>query len=146
MEKDIEKLKELEKSFIINSDAELEDYTELIRRSSRYAKVDNYGYVILGEKTSNKFTIKESIVLVLITRYLANKLQEKLKKDITIQEEVSADEIARISNSKKSVVMARAKELKDSRKIFSGKKKGTYKIAPHYIKTFLDLKSSNNNL
>jgi len=145
MEEELKKLQELEKGLIVQDNIEVEDYMDSIKRVSKYAKVDNFGYVDIDDKISKKLIIKDKIILILIVRYLANKLQEKLKREITISQETSPNEIARFSNSKKSVIMARAKELKDTRKIIVGKKKGQYSISPNYIRIFLDIISNNES-
>jgi len=133
---DTKKLEEIEKAFILDVDAEKEDYTHLINRVLEYAKVDSSGYVILEGKFDREMIIKDKIMLILVVRQLASKLQEKLGRENTIKPEVSAEELAKFTKSKKEVIMARAKDLKDSRKLTADR--GIYSVTGHSIKSFLD--------
>lgn len=135
-------LEKIEGEFILSHDAEKEDYAKLIRRMMKYAKVDQEGYVIIDE-TAKDVPMKDKILLILTTRYLANKLQEKLGKENAIKGEMSADDLEHIMRAKKDVIQARIKELRDDNKVKS-EKAGIYSIAPHYLKTFLDTLDKNN--
>ncbi len=138
MEEKKEDLEQIEKQFIIGSDAENEDFINLMRRVINYAKVDKNGYVIINEVINRKITLQDKILLILTVRYLASKLQEKLEKDITISAEVSAEELAKMAKSTKNVMFARVTELKTARKLISGNTKGSYVILDYHIKDFLN--------
>ncbi|MFH0832282.1 MAG: hypothetical protein V1900_00975, partial [Candidatus Aenigmatarchaeota archaeon] len=79
-------LEELEKQFILNEDMAHEDIKDLIKRILKFCKIDNKGFVIIQKK---KLRIIDKMILVLSARYLANKLQIKQARDVTIQEIVS---------------------------------------------------------
>ena len=76
-------LEDIGKQFIMDEDAEHEDIKELISRALNFCKIDKRGYVRL-EKTVQKATVKDKIMLILIARHLASMLQEKLGHESTI--------------------------------------------------------------
>jgi len=129
-------LEELKKKFILEEDAEKLNIEELITKISNFCQVDKIGFVQMNEMVRDKLPIKEKILLVLTARVLAKTLQEKLGEELTISDIVSGDELSKIVGVQKTVVAARAKDLKDERKIVT-EKRGYYKVAPHYIEAFV---------
>ncbi|MFA7708261.1 MAG: hypothetical protein WCX73_04895, partial [Candidatus Pacearchaeota archaeon] len=78
-------MEDLKKEFIIDKDNyEKERIPELVKKILRYCKITNEGQVMFEEKD---LILKDKIKLILIARFLANKL------DKNIPEEVSIDEI-----------------------------------------------------
>ena len=128
-------LQKIEKSFIIDGDAEMENIEGFIERISKFSKVDMAGHVVLPNELK-RLSIKDKILLVIATRFLANRLQEKLKKEPTIAIEVDRNELAKMLGTKEDVISARLKDLKDERKILS-KKAGVFTMAPYYLEPFL---------
>ncbi len=129
-----ENFKELEKHFIVEDDIEHETIKQLISQILNFCKVDKNGYVIIFNKNFKKI---DKILLILSARYLGNRLQQELGKEVTIQEEVTNIEIANILKEKQTIVSARLKDLKDDRKVFSVRR-GVYKVAPYVIAKFLN--------
>ena len=130
MTKDLE---DLEKQFILNEDMEHEDIKTLISRILKFCKIDNNGFVIIHKKQSR---IPDRILLVLSARYLANKLQAKLGKEVSIKETINTKELANMLKEKDAVITARLKDLKDEKKIIP-QDRGVYKVAPYAINDFL---------
>jgi len=140
-----DELENLEKSFILDEDMEHENIKELIERTLRFCKIDKNGFVIIDQKTLSKLRIQDKVILVLVARHLAGKLQQKLGRETTIKEEVSSQELADILREKQLVINARMKELKDKKQVLPVAR-GTYKIAPYGISPFLKkLESGEKN-
>jgi len=134
-------LEDLEKQFILNEDMEHEDIKELISRILKFCKIDNNGFVMIHNA---RLTIPNKILLILSARYLANKLQQKLGKEIKISDYVSAKELSNMMKEKDTVIIARLKDLKDAKKIIS-QDRGVYKVASYAIKDFLtELEGAKN--
>ncbi|MHA2135740.1 MAG: hypothetical protein ACW99J_17935 [Candidatus Thorarchaeota archaeon] len=131
MSKDFE---ELEKQFILTEDMEQEDLKNLIRRIQKLCKIDNNGYVII--RKTNLSNVQQ-ILLVLSARYLGNRLQLKLNRDITIFEICKIKELSEMLKVKDAVITARLKELKDKKKVISPDR-GEFKIPPYEIKDLLE--------
>ena len=124
-----ERLEDLEKEFIIDEDMEQEDIQQLISRILKFCKIDKNGYVVIYDKN---LKLIDKILLILSARYLGNRLQQKLNRDITINDQVNNKEISNMLREKDIVVNARLKDLKDERKVILIRR-GIYKIAPHVI-------------
>ncbi|MEK6937181.1 MAG: phage head-tail connector protein [Nanoarchaeota archaeon] len=130
-------LQNLKNKFLIDEDAELENIEHLIDRFSEFVKVDLGGHVVFKDKNlRSNLTIPEKILVVIAARFLASKLQEKLKGEVTISPTVDAGEITKFINVQKTVVAARLKELKDERKILSPRT-GVFSIAPYNIDSII---------
>ena len=112
---------------------EHEDVGNLTNRILKFCKIDNKGFVII-EKMSLK--VADKILLVLSAKYLANRLQQKLNRKITISEISSAGEIAKILKEKETVIAARLNDLKGAKKIISPER-GSFKVAPYEIEKFI---------
>jgi DNA-binding transcriptional ArsR family regulator len=125
---------ELEKQFILTEDMEQEDLKNLIRRIQKLCKIDNNGYVII--RKTNLSNVQQ-ILLVLSARYLGNRLQLKLNRDITIFEICKIKELSEMLKVKDAVITARLKELKDKKKVISPDR-GEFKIPPYEIKDLLE--------
>jgi len=134
-----EELEKLRKQFIIEEDIEHEDIKQLITRILKFCKIDRNGYVIIHNKN---LRIIDRILLILSARYLGNKLQQKLGKEITIHKEVTNKEIANMLKEKETVITARLKDLKDDAKVIPVRR-GVYKVAPYIIDTFLSQLEGN---
>jgi hypothetical protein len=130
MAKDLE---ELEKAFIMSEDMEHDEIKDLIERILDICKIDNKGYVVIRKPS---MTMQERIMIVLAARYLASRLQQKLKRDSPIQESCTTMEIANMLKEKDTVVRVRLKELKDDKKVLSPRR-GVFRIAPYEIEDFL---------
>ena len=134
-------LEELEKQFIINEDMEHEDIKISINRLLKFCKIDEKGFVIIQKSSLNMI---QKIMLVLSARYLASNLQKKLGREKIISDEISANELTDMLREKNTVVIARLKDLKDTKKIISSKR-GIYKVASYAIDDFLtELESVKN--
>jgi len=131
-----EELENLEKSFILDEDMEHENIKDLVQRVQNFCKIDKNGFVLIDGKTLSKLKIRDKVMLVLTTRHLANRLQQKLDRDITIKEEVTSQELAEMLKEKQLVINARLKELKDKKQVLPVVR-GTYKVAPYRIPLFL---------
>ncbi len=127
-------LEDLEKQFILNEDMEHEDIKGFITRLMKFCKIDSKGFVMIQ---SSKLRIVDKLLIILCARYLANKLQQKLGKESSIAETVTIKDLASMMKEKDAVIIARLKDLKDSKKVIS-KGRGIYKIAPYAINDFLN--------
>ena len=130
-----DELKELEKNFILDEDAQKESIKELIRETLTFCKIDKGGYVVL-ENPSRKFTIVNKIMLVLSARYLANRLQASLGNEPSIKESVNVQELSDVLKVKQAVIRARLKDLKDKKNVVPTSS-GTYRVAAYAIGPFL---------
>ncbi len=129
-----EELEELEKSFIVREDIERKELKSLIEKISTLCKIDANGNVIIQRKG---LKIADKILLVTIARFLGNRLQKKLGKEVTIDENVNSKELVTMLREKDAVISARLKDLKDARKIVFVAR-GTYRAAPYAIDEFLE--------
>jgi hypothetical protein len=131
-----EELHKLEKSFILDEDAQDEDIKALISSVQKFCKVDKNGFVVIESSAIKKKNVVDKILLVLTARYVANKLFLILKKESTINATVTIDELEDILKEKRTILIARLKDLKDAKKITS-ESRGSYKITAYSIKSFL---------
>lgn len=132
---------DLEKEFILNEDLEHENIKDLISRILKLCKIDTRGFVDIQKPG---LTILQKIQLTLSARYLANKLQQKLGRESSIEEICKTKELTGMLKEKETVVTARLKELKDAKKVISPSR-GVFKIAPYKIKDFLtELEGAEN--
>jgi hypothetical protein len=136
-----DKLEDLEKQFISDGDMEQEEISKLITKTLTFARIDKNGFVSLLNPL--KIKIADKIMLVLISRYLANKLQTKLGKEVSINENMKIDDLANNLREKRAVIIARIKDLKDNN-LISSDKEGIYRIQPHAISPFLDRLNKEN--
>jgi hypothetical protein len=136
-------LENLEKSFILDEDMEHENIKELIGNIQKYCKIDKNGCVRL-EPDVQSIKIRDKIMLILSARHLANNLQKKRSKDVTIGEEVASKELADMLKEKPLVINARLKDLKDDGSVLQISR-GMYKVAPYSIKKFLNEIEGNND-
>lgn len=134
-------LEELEKEFILSEDMEHDDIKDLISRILEMCKIDTKGHVVIRK---SDLTMQQRIMLVLSARYLANKLQQKLSRESSIDETCKTMDIANMLKEKDTVIRVRLKELKDAKKVISSGR-GVFKIAPYEIKDFLtELEGAQN--
>ncbi len=143
---DKETLENLERGFILDGDAEMENVERLIKRVSELAGVDKEGHVVIKDNTlSKRLREIDKILLALSVRFLASRLQEKLNRDVTISPMVTAEELSKYFGMKRDTATARLNDLKRERKIIL-KGKGKFSIAPYYIEVVLKkLESARNN-
>ncbi|MBI3032637.1 hypothetical protein HYY69_04125 [Candidatus Woesearchaeota archaeon] len=129
-------LENLKKKFIIDkSKYEEERLPLLIQKALTYCKVDSDGNVYLEKQN---IPLRDKIILSLIGRFLASKL------DPTIKPELTGDEIATMLCEDKPVVFARLKDILDL-KIISRLEKGTYLVMPLHIEKILSELDSKYN-
>ena len=122
-------LDELKKQFLVDKDKYHEEkLPELIKRALVFCKVDKTGAVFFEKGVS---TNSDKIRLVLLGRFLANKL------DKAIPLIVSLEELSRFIGADRKVVAARIKELIDQKNI-KREKKGRYSIYPYQLESVLD--------
>jgi len=126
-------LSDLRKEFILDSEAEHADIGNLISRILRFCKIDKQGYVVLSNRDAK---ISTKIMLVLASRYLGSKLQQKTGEEVSINESIHYRDLAKMLREKEAVIAARLKELKDDRKIVAVDA-GTYRIEPYAIEQLL---------
>jgi hypothetical protein len=132
-----DELEVLEKKFIVSEEATTANLVELITRLTKFCKITNNGEVIFLKADSKRITNIDKIMIVLIARHLANSLQIKQKKEVTIAEEINSKGISNMLREQSTIINARLKELKDSKKVISVSK-GVYKVAPYAIEDFLE--------
>lgn len=128
-----EELEELKKKFIIDSgDFDSEEIKKYLTIILKFCKITSDGGVIL---IKTKLTNKEKIGIIILARYLGNKLNE------TIAEAISWIEVSKYSNIEKKSVSARASDLQNEGFI-SKESEGIYKFNSIMIGEFLEILSS----
>jgi len=129
MESNNSNLDELKKMFIIDRGKyEKEKLPEFIKRTLVYCKVDSEGRIYIE---GFDLTIRDKIIISLIARFLANKM------DPSIKSEMSGEEISTILDADKPVIFARLKDLSDIR-VITKLDKGIYEIIPYCIEKLLN--------
>lgn len=139
---ELEELEELEKQFIVKEDIEEKMIKYLVSRVSKMCRIDTQGFVMIFHEN---LKLKDKILLVLAARYLANRLQQKLNKETTINDEVGAGELSKILKEKNNIIRARITELKKEGKV-TQVRRGVYKIMPHIIEDFLNELEGENSV
>jgi len=134
-------LLELEKQFIIEEDLEIETIKQLIQRIIKFARIDKRGFVAIQVKD---IPIPQKLMLVFSSRFLANRLQQKIGKESFIKDELCVKELSDMLRVKEAVISARLKELKDDNKIIPTSK-GCYKVNPSQIESFLKILEVKTN-
>ncbi len=86
-------LEELKKKFILTDDLEKMSVESLIEKLLPFCQVEQSGFVVISEIVRSKLTIREKILLTLVARFLANRLQEKSGTVTTISQIVTGDEL-----------------------------------------------------
>ena len=128
----LENLEELKKEWIVDEEEifkEKSKLAKLVKRMMNYCKVTKSGDVIINDNYEG-ITIKEKVCLYAMARFLANKLDENIPR------EVKADEIAESLMIDRRVVMARLKDLKDEKYLIR-ESRGIYHANPSKIEAFL---------
>ena len=130
-------IEDLKKRFIVDkSKYEEEKLPFLIEKALTYCKVDSEGVVYLER---HNLPLRDKILVSLIGRFLASKLDSSIKPELT------GEEIATMLGEDKAVVFARLNDILNSR-IISRLEKGTYSIIPLYIeRTLMELESKYNS-
>lgn len=102
-------LEELKKSFIKEEDSfEEKELIELLSKINKICQLDKKGYVSFIKRD---LTDKEKILFILIARFLANKLEN------TIPKEVTNEELLKMLKKSKSQIRARVSDLRKEDKI-----------------------------
>ena len=124
--KDVEELK---KKFIVDEGTyESERMKDDVDRLLKFCRVTSKGSVLI---TDARLTDKKKVALVIVARYIGNKLDKK------IPEVVNGEEIAVYTKIDQLGVNARVKEVIDEG-FASREGKGQYKTNPGRITDFLD--------
>jgi len=122
-------IESLKKRFIVNrKEYEKERLPEYIEKILKFCKIDEDGIVHFE---NDKLNNTEKIKLVLLARFIANKLNGKIKTT------VSLNEIAKSTSLESKRVSARLKEILDGN-IASRLSKNSYSIYPYKIDEILD--------
>ena len=122
-------LENLKKKFLVNKkEYEKEKLPILIEKALRYCKVDENGLVAIE---NSKFKNSDKIKIILIARFLANKLDQKILANINIDEISSSSGIIN-----KNILYARISELIKQKICF--KKNNKYEIYPYQVNLLLD--------
>jgi hypothetical protein len=123
-------MEDLKKAFIVDEKAyEKEKIPEQIKKVLKYGKVTKEGRVLLEK---NNLTIRDNLKIILIARFLASKLDESIREDITIDEIVAS-----MGTDNKESLITRMKEIVDegvAKRLASG----VYVIVPFFVDTILD--------
>jgi len=125
----LSKIQDLKKEFFISKEEfEKELLPSYIEKILKFCKIDIDGTVLFGKI---KITSSDKIKIILIARFLANKLDSKVNNIVGL------NEIVAITGVQKNIVAARLKELLD-RKIIYRESTGNYSIYPHQINNILE--------
>ena len=124
-----DELKSLKSEFIVSADVSKAKISEYIRRIMQFCKVAENGAVIIENE---KLTNREKIIVSLIARFLANKIESGIPSD------VSAEELSDYLLIPKNQILARLKEAVDE-KLAIRVERGIYKINPTKIEKFLEI-------
>ncbi|HIH13764.1 MAG TPA: hypothetical protein HA224_00745 [Nanoarchaeota archaeon] len=138
-------LQDLKKQFIVQESLEKIDIERQIMRVVRFCQVDAQGHVNIKTEIRGKLTAPQKMLCILASRYLGHELQGLLQEEKTIHAEVNVEDLSKMMSEKKSVICARAKDLKDSGKIKADS--GIYQILPHAIEDiiiYLESLEANN--
>lgn len=123
-------MEDLKKKFIVDEKVyEKEKIPEQINRILKYCKITKEGIVIIEK---NSFTLKENIALILIARFLANKLDENIPSEMGIEEIVAS-----MKTNNRDSLITRTKELVDDN-LAKRTSKGRHQIVPFYVDSILD--------
>lgn len=129
----MDNISELKKMFIVGKEeyemSKLENHIKLI---SRYCKIDDQGDAHIE---SDKLNNKEKIKLVLVARFLANKLEKN------IPEEVPVEAVAKAVHIDEHQARARLSDL-TSEAFARQVNRGVYMVLPHKIDYFIDFLQS----
>lgn len=124
-------LEDLKKSFIVDEESFEENrIEELVGKINKICQVDKKGHIKflregLGDRDKIKYT--------LIARFLANKLEESIPKEVT------NEELEIILNKSKEQVRARLSDLrKEKQNSMRDINKNTHEIKPLFISKILE--------
>jgi len=123
-------LEELKKSFIIDEESFEDNKIEtLIGKINQICQVDKKGHVkFLRENLGDKDKIK----YILVARFLANKLDSEITKEIT------NEEFERILNKSKEQVRARLSDVRNEKQNpMKDLNKNTHEIKPLFVHKIL---------
>lgn len=130
-------LENLKKKFLVNKgEYEKEKLPTLIEKALAYCKVDNESGTVTIE--NSKLKNADKIKLVLVARFLANKLDAKISASVNANELTVSTGV-----TDKDVVYARMSELIKQRVCF--KKNDGYELYPYQASLVLDKLSLRYN-
>lgn len=122
------KLQELKKKFIIDQGKyEKEKLESHLEKTLKYGRATSEGRVVLKKGPKSK----QKIGLVLVIRYLANKIDEKISENVTIEEIISYTGVER------KQVRARCSDLVNDG-IISRLEGGLFRFNASLIDEFID--------
>lgn len=130
-------LEDWEKQFVKSENLEQQELEGHLSKISKYCSLSQVGFVVIQPAFEKILNMKDKIHLVLCARYIAHELQVALGRENPISADVSADELARNLMIGKSVITARASDLRKEHKIMDSGK-GVYKATLQGIKPFLE--------
>jgi len=126
----VSEIEDLKKKFIVNKkEYEKEKLPSLVEKALKYCKVDETGLITI-ENPNLKNTDK--IKIVLIARFLANKLDQKIPSNVNVDELSASTGI-----SDKNIIYARISELIKQKICFKNKNK-SYELHPYQASILLD--------
>jgi len=126
---DTKELKELRDILIVDhKEYEKQRLPEIVKKASKYCKVDVGGCVHFE---SIKPATRDGVVLILVARFVASQLDNKINPDVNVTEVMDA------LNIPKNQAVARLHEAKKKR-IALSVGKGVYTIAPYKIESSLN--------
>ena len=128
--KDTESLESIEKEWI-EEDLKTERVKELSKRTMKFTSMGQDGTVELKNEAEN-IALKNKIWLLLVARYLANKLQTELDREEVVSPEVTTSEFADMLHKEKKIISARLSDLKKDGKV-KNPSRGVYKANPYKI-------------
>lgn len=120
-------MESLKDQFIISDDVDEKRLKQFVERLLPFCKVTESGKVIIGK---GKLTVSEKIGIVLVARYLANRLSP------TILPEMGAEDLSDNLLVPRDQILARIKNLKDG-KLVRSSSRGVYGVDPTRIGSFL---------
>ncbi len=127
-----DEFEEQRRLFIVDEETyDKERVKTAIDKLARFAKISNSGRVYIDRSLEKGLTLKNKIVLVIVARYLGNKLNQDISSEIT------AKDISTYISADLPTVHARGKELADDGYV-SKPTDGTYVMNPGKIDEFLD--------
>jgi vacuolar-type H+-ATPase subunit F/Vma7 len=123
-------MEDLKNSFIVDeNEFTKEKIPQQIKSILRYCKVSKDGKVLLEK---NNFTLRENLKIILVARFLANKLDESISSEVSIDEIVAS-----MGTNNKESLTTRMKEVVDEN-VAKRVSSGTYLIIPFYIESILE--------
>lgn len=134
--KEMTSLDELEKKLIKSDNLELEELEHLISGVSQYCVLSSSGFPRIEKVGKLELSDRDKIHLVLSARYLANKLQQVMKKEQTVSASMTNVELSEALRMRIKTVNARVSDLRKDGYV-SDVGKATYSVLPHSIDSLI---------